>query len=83
MNISHSVLSYDAVPATATRRAKPARTVDAYTAFCDSEAELIRAESMNWAKAFKADGVEQTFGTRLSTRKDETAEASVPDSETT
>ena len=68
MNISHSVLSYEAVPATATRRAKPAREVDAYTAFCDTEAELIRAESMQWATAFKQPGVEQTFGTRMSTR---------------
>ena len=75
INVSHNVLTYKAVAATATRPARPMRNVDAYTAFCDTEAEAIRAEGMVWANAFKEKGVEQTFGVQMSVPKEGDAEA--------
>ena len=75
MDISHSVLTYKAVAATDTRPAKPARSVDAYTAFCDSADELAVAQTFAWVQAFKTPGADQTFGVRMSAPKEGDAEA--------
>jgi len=75
MDISHSVLTYKATTATNTRPAKPARSVDAYTAFCDNADELAVAQTFAWVQAFKTPGADQTFGVRMSVHKEDAAEA--------